>query len=368
MIHKVAVIGLGLIGGSLALALKKHDKSIHITGYDFPDVLDKASERNAIDKPCSSLKEAVEAADLVILAVPISKILFFLSEISPLLKSGAIVTDVGSVKQNIMEHALHVLPQDISFIGGHPMAGSEKNGMHHADPYLFENATYALCPPPEKHKSIPKEKFEYLIQLIEKLGARIIILDAEKHDRIAAAVSHLPQLLATTLMKYVGNYHDKDDTYLSLAAGGFRDMTRIASSKFAMWKDIFIANEAQIVNVLEGFNTELQNVISIFKSSRIDEMQESFLKAQTSRGLIPKASKGFLHPLADVYVYAEDKPGFLYRLTEVIHLANINIKDLELLKIREGIEGVFRIGFENKTESTAAIEALKEAGYEAFQL
>ena len=109
-------------------------------------------------------------------------------------------------------------------------------------------------------------------------------------------------------------------------------------------------------------------VISIFKDSRIDALQESFLKAQTSRGLIPKASKGFLHPLADVYVYAEDKPGFLYRLTEVIHSANINIKDLELLKIREGIEGVFRIGFENKTESTAAIKALKDAGYEAFQL
>lgn len=368
MIQKVAVIGLGLIGGSLALALKKHDKNIQITGYDFPDVLDKALERNAIDTPCYSLKDAVEAADLVILAVPIRKILFFLSEIAPLLKSGTIVTDVGSVKQSVMAHALQTLPEDITFIGGHPMAGSEKSGMHHADPYLFENATYALCPASERLGPPHEERFNHLIHLIEKLGARIIILEAEKHDRIAAAVSHLPQLLATTLMKYVGNYHDQDDTYLNLAAGGFRDMTRIASSKFTTWKDIFSVNEAQIVDVLEGFNTELQKVLSIFKASRIDEMQEAFLKAQTSRGLIPKASKGFLHPLADVYVYAEDKPGFLYRLTEVIHSANINIKDLELLKIREGIEGVFRIGFENKIESTAAIEALKDAGYEAFQL
>ena len=368
MIQKVAVIGLGLIGGSIALALKKHDKSIQIAGYDFPDVLDKAMERKAIDSRCHSLIEAVESADLVILAVPISKILYFISKIAHLLKPGAIVTDVGSVKESVILHALETLPGTVTFIGGHPMAGSEKSGMHHADPYLFENATYALCPPGIPVTKDFKEPFEQLVNLIEKLGARIIVLEANKHDQIAAAVSHLPQLLATTLMKYVGSFHEQDDTYLNLAAGGFRDMTRIASSKFATWKDIFSANEAQIVDVLDGFNDEFQEIRSFFKLSNIEQLQDSFRKAQASRGLIPKASKGFLHPLADVYVYAEDKPGFLYRLTEVLHSAQINIKDLELLKIREGIEGVFRIGFKNRSISAAAIAALKQAGYEAFQL
>ena len=368
MIQKVAVIGLGLIGGSLALALKKHDKTVHIAGYDYPDVLDKAVERNAIDKPCTSLKEAVESVDLIILAVPISKILYFISEIAPLVKTGTIITDVGSVKQSVMEHAVQTLPAGILFIGGHPMAGSEKSGMHHADPFLFENATYALCPPPANQLPAFNEQFTHLVRLIEKLGARIIILEAEKHDQIAAAVSHLPQLLATTLMAYVGRIHEQDDTYRNLAAGGFRDMTRIASSKFATWKDIFNANEAHIVTVLEGFTIEIQKVLSQFTTSNIEALEDSFKTAQASRSLIPKASKGFLHPLADVYVYAEDKPGFLYRLTQVIHTANINIKDLELLKIREGMEGVFRIGFENKTVSAAAIEALQQAGYEAFQL
>ena len=368
MIQKVAVIGLGLIGGSFALALKKHDKKVQIDGYDLPDVLDKAIERKAIDKRCNSIKEAVETADLVILAVPISKILYFISEIAPHLKTGAIVTDVGSVKKSIMAHAHHALPNHATFIGGHPMAGSEKSGMHHADPYLFENATYALCPPEHHRNASFEEHFDLLIKLIEKLGARIIVLEAEKHDQIAAAVSHLPQLLATTLMAYVGSFHNQDDTYLNLAAGGFRDMTRIASSKFSTWRDIFDANEIQITEVLDGFDAEFQKVRSYFSGSNIDALSDPFQKAQFSRGLIPKASKGFLHPLADVYVYAEDKPGFLYRLTEVIHNANINIKDLELLKIREGIEGVFRIGFADQKTGAAAIEALKQAGYEAFQL
>lgn len=368
MIKNVGVIGLGLIGGSLALALKKHDKEIRIAGFDFPDVLDKATERNAIDVRCTSLTEVVDSADLVILAVPIGKILYFLSEIAPLLKPGTIVTDVGSVKQSVMKHALEVLPASITFIGGHPMAGSEKSGMHHADPYLFENATYALCPPDHTSSRTYEDQFENLISLIGTLGARIIVLDAAKHDQIAAAVSHLPQLLATTLMTYVGSIHDQDNTYLNLAAGGFRDMTRIASSKFATWRDIFTANEDQINDVLDGFNAEFQKVRAFFKSSQVEELQDSFRKAQGSRELIPKASKGFLHPLADVYVYAEDKPGFLYRLTEVLHRADINIKDLELLKIREGIEGVFRIGFENKSIGADAIDALRDAGYEAFQL
>lgn len=368
MIKNVGVIGLGLIGGSLALALKKHDKEIQIAGFDFPDVLDKAVERKAIDTRCISLKQLADTSDLIILAVPIGKILYFLSEIAPLLKPGTLITDVGSVKQSVMKHALNVLPENVTFIGGHPMAGSEKSGMHHADPYLFENATYALCPPSRVNTHNYDEQFEDLISLVDTLGARIIVLDAAKHDQIAAAVSHLPQILATTLMTYVGSVHEQDNTYLNLAAGGFRDMTRIASSKFSTWRDIFNANEGQINVVLDGFNAEFQKVRSFFKLSEIEALEGSFQKAQSSRELIPKASKGFLHPLADVYVYAEDKPGFLYRLTEVLHRADINIKDLELLKIREGIEGVFRIGFENQSVGSDAIQALNAAGYEAFQL
>ena len=368
MIQKIALIGLGLIGGSLALAIKKHNKHVVINGYDFPEVLEKATHRKAIDNACSTIEETVESADLVILAVPIGKILFFLSEIAPFLKKGAIVTDVGSVKTPVMHHAERVLQQDVLFIGGHPMAGSEKSGIHHADPYLFENATYAICPPVGEEDIFYSSVRHPFVQLIESIGARIIILDSEKHDKIAAAVSHLPQLLATTLMNYVGHLHENDDSYLRLAAGGFRDMTRIASSRFDTWKDIFESNQALIIDVLDGFIDEIQAIKELFTLSKLEYLDSNFTRASTLRNLIPKNSKGFLHPLADVYVYAEDKPGFLFHLTSILHKSNINIKDLELLKIREGIEGVFRISFENQPIAQLAIKVLTQANYEAFQL
>lgn len=371
MIKRIAVLGLGLIGGSIALALKKHRKDLHINGFDRHDVLDKALERKAIDTPCVNSYDAVRDADLVILALPIKKILFFLTEIAPHLKAGCIVTDVGSVKGPVLVHARNVLPDNVTFIGGHPMAGSEKSGIHHSDPFLFENATYALCPSAPMAASTPGllvPGVESLAAIIEAIGANVILIDAEKHDRIAAAVSHLPQLLAVTLMNYVGNFQEHDETYLRLAAGGFRDMTRIASSRFDMWKDILEANEGPIVDALAGFSTQLDQLRQTFEEDRPGPLRSAFQKARSSRNLIPKDSKGFLHPLADVYVYAEDKPGFLYHLTKILHEASINIKDLELLKIREGIEGVFRIGFEDQPTAGRAIETLSESGYEAFSL
>ncbi len=368
MIQKIAVIGIGLIGGSLCLALKKHRKDLEIIGFDFPEVLDEALKREAIDQPAASIKEAVQHADLVILAVPIAKILHLTSEIAPYLKPGTIVTDVGSVKKPVMEHALKVLPDTVTFIGGHPMAGSEKSGVHHADPFLFENATYTLCPPPETDLTSFADEYQDLVEIIKVIGARIFVLPAERHDRVAAAVSHLPQLLAVALMNYVADFYEEDDAYLQLAAGGFRDMTRIASSSFEMWRDILIANEGPILDMLAGFATALQHMRNRVFDNDLDQLDEAFHQARIGRDLIPKHSKGFLHPLADVYVYAEDKPGFLFKLIGIIHEAEIDIKDLELLKIREGIEGVFRIGFPNRKMAKRAVEVLEAASYTAFQL
>ena len=368
MIEKVAVIGIGLIGGSLCLSIKKHRPELSITGFDLPDVLDEALKRRAIDTPAASLEAAVRDADLVILALPITSILRTISQVGPHLKPGAIVTDVGSVKNPIVQHANEVFPPSVTFIGGHPMAGSEKSGVHHADPYLFENAAYVLCPAEEIEDHVFAQQYAAFINIIESVGARIIILQAARHDRIAAAVSHLPQLLSVALTNYVGRLHDSDQAFLKLAAGGFRDMTRIASSQFDIWQDILAANEGPILDMLGGFATELQKTRNKVFAGDLKDLRQDFEQARSSRNLIPKHTKGFLHPLADVYVYAEDKPGFLFHLTKVLHEADINIKDLELLKIREGIEGVFRIGFQNQSLADQAIDALKESGYEAFRM
>ncbi len=368
MIQKIAIVGIGLIGGSLSLALKKHQKNLHITGFDLPEVLDKAVKRKAIDHAAGTLKEAVQDADLVVLAVPIAKILHLTTEMASFLGPNTIVTDVGSVKKPVMEHARKVLPDSVTFIGGHPMAGSEKSGLQHADPFLFENATYVLCPPEGSSEASFVRDHQALIEIIKVIGARIFILPADRHDKIAATVSHLPQLLSVILMNYVVDFHEEDDAYLQLAAGGFRDMTRIASSSFEMWRDILIANEGPILDVLGGFAASLQRMRNRVFSNDHDQLNDAFQQARIGRDLIPKHSKGFLHPLADVYLYAEDKPGFLYKLIGTLHEAAIDIKDLELLKIREGIEGVFRIGFANQKTAHQAIAVLEKAGYTAFQM
>jgi prephenate dehydrogenase len=368
MIQKIAMLGMGLIGGSLSLAWKKHRGYLHLVGYDVPAVREEALRRGVVDAVAPTPAEAVAEADLVVLATPLGPMLGLLDAIGPALRPGTLVTDVGSVKSPILTHARKVLPAHSLFLGGHPMAGSEKNGVVHADPFLFENATYVLCPPDDEAADRLERDHPDFLDILGSTGARILFMDAARHDRIAAAVSHLPQLLAVTLMNYIGDLHDEDGRYLRLAAGGFRDMTRIASSSFDMWRDILAANEGPILDALAGFAAALQRTRNrVFQEDR-DAMRQSFADARARRDMIPKTTKGFLHPLADVYVYAEDKPGFLFRLTRILHEANINIKDLELLKIREGIEGVFRIGFADQTTAEIAMNALSGAGYTTFQM
>lgn len=366
-IHRIAILGVGLIGGSLGLAWKKERPDLDIVGFDDPAVLERAAARGAIDVKAASPVAAVEDADLVVLATPIRSILRLLEAIAPALKPGAVVTDVGSVKRPIMAHAAEVLPAQNPFVGGHPMAGSERGGIESADAFLFENATYVLCPPAPAGEA-GLAAFEPLLALVRSTGARLLVLDAERHDEIAATVSHLPQLLAVTLMNVAAERNAADDAFLRLAAGGFRDMTRIASSPFEPWHDILLANGGPILDALAGFATALQRVRNRLAEDDLEALGEAFERARSTRDTIPKNTKGFLQPLADVYVYAEDRPGELLSIARVLAEAEINIKDIELLKIREGTGGAFRMGFSGEETADRARDALQRAGYTAYRL
>jgi len=368
MIQRIAILGVGLIGGSLALAWKKNRADLTLVGYDVPAVLEAALERGQIDEAALTLAEAVPTADLVVLAVPLAPMLRLLEEIAPLLQPGTLVTDVGSVKQPLMAQARQVLSEANPFIGGHPMAGSEQGGAANADAFLFENATYVLCPPEGLTPEALPQRYADFVALVEATGARVLVLEAERHDRIAATVSHLPQLLATMLMNYAAERNAEDDAFLRLAAGGFRDMTRIASSPFAMWQHILLANEGPILDALAGFATALQKTRNRIIEQDLDGLHKAFAEARRVRDTIPKDTKGFLHPLADIYVYAEDRPGVLAHITGTLFEAEVNIKDIELLKIREGTGGAFRLSFSDEATADAAIEVLERAGCRAHRL
>lgn len=367
-IQRVALLGVGLIGGSLGLAWKKYRPDLHIVGYDRDDVLQRALERGAIDERAESPEAAVTTADLVVLAVPLSKMLPLMSLIGPALRPQAWVTDVGSVKVPVIQHAEEVLPEGIVFVGGHPMAGAEHGGIDHADPLLFENATYVLCPPSDLPEGELRQSGSSFIELVGSTGARLLMLDPARHDRIAAAVSHLPQLLAVALVDYVGSLHEKDDAFLRLAAGGFRDLTRIASSPFDLWRDILAANEGPVLDALAGFATYLQRIRNRLIEEDLDAVGDTFDHARTVRETIPRNSKGFLRPLSDVYVYAEDRPGVLLDITQRLFDVDLNIKDIELLKIREGTGGAFRLSFSDPDSADRAVGALNATGFTAYRL
>lgn len=368
MIERVAILGVGLIGGSLALAWKEAREELTVIGHDRAEVMVEALARGVIDEAESTAAAAVERADLVVLATPLAPMLGLLEEIAPHLAPGVPVTDVGSVKRAVVQHAADVLPAANLFVGGHPMAGSEQGGVRHADPFLFQNATYVLCPPPDVDEQALLDAHPDLVSLVEATGARVRVMEASRHDRIAAAVSHVPQLLAVALAGMAGDLHEQDDALLSLAAGGFRDMTRIAASPFPMWRDILAANHGAILDTLGTLATRLQQLRGRLAEEDFEALEDAFARGRTTRAQIPKDTKGFLHPLADLYVQAEDRPGALLDIVKTVYEGGLDLKDMELLHVREGTGGVFRLGFVNDAAAREAETVLQEAGIEAHRL
>ncbi len=236
--QKAALIGTGLIGGSIGVALRERRLVAHINGYDSdPQSCLRALERGAVDRIAHSPCEAVQGADLVILAVPVLSTTELLKEILPVVEPGTVVTDVGSTKGWIMSAVEGMMPPDAYFIGGHPMAGSEESGIEGADPALLENAIYVLTPGADT----PQQVIDKMSAMVEESGAQPIILDPAEHDRVVAAVSHLPHLVAAALVQTVTGAGEME-LVKTLAAGGFRDSTRIALGNPEVWRDIFISN------------------------------------------------------------------------------------------------------------------------------
>lgn len=348
------------MGGSLAAAFKRKKIESHLIGIDYKYIVEKALNRKLINEGyrLEDFKKGIYDADLVILSTPIEAILALLSTIAAIVKPGTLITDVGSTKEKIVKTADKCLPQGIYFLGGHPMTGSEKKGLENVDPFLFENAVYVLT----NVNSVPNELMEKFIKLIEALGAKVIFLPAKLHDEIAAVVSHLPQILAITLMKYAANLNKSNSVYLKLAAGGFRDMTRVASSPYEMWADICRTNEDNIKKAINQFIEELQIIRGLLSKP---ELELIFNESARNRLSIPKDTRGFLRPHFDISVVVEDKPGMIAAISTILARENINIKDIEVLKVREGEAGTLRLAFESEPDRKHAIKLLVKNGFEA---
>jgi prephenate dehydrogenase len=254
--QRIAVVGLGLIGGSLIKSFRQNIPECKLIGVDFQDAITAAGAYLDEAFLPENLMRALRDADLIFLAAPVSVIAQLLPDVAKAIHPGAIVTDVGSTKSLIVQQAQKHFTGERYFIGGHPLTGHEKGGWENAHARLFANAPYVLTPSPD----FPTPVLNSLSSLLQTLGVRVITLDAETHDRVVADISHLPQLLAVALMNFIARESRQPQLSLQLAAGGFRDMTRLAASPFGIWKDILESNQANVRRSLQEFIVILQNL------------------------------------------------------------------------------------------------------------
>ena len=356
--HNITIIGTGLIGGSLGMALKRKVPGIHVVGIDDEKSVEEATSLGAVDRGFipQKLRQGLHDADLVFLCTPIRQIIELLPIVADAIQPGTLVTDVGSTKREIVRHAQDAFREDAYFIGGHPMTGSENKGVHNADALLFENAVYVLTP----SQRIPQALMGRFGELLESIGAKVLLLTTTLHDRIAAAVSHLPQLMAVALVNLVADHQSDSSHFLKLAAAGFRDMTRIASSPYSVWENIIATNRDEISRFMQAYIDRFEAL-----RQRIEKNtpEEDFLHAARHRLSIPKDTKGFLKPNFDLSVQVEDKPGTIAEIATSLAENNINIKDIEILKVREGDSGTLRLSLETADDRTSARRILQEHGY-----
>jgi prephenate dehydrogenase len=276
--HRISIVGLGLIGGSWGLALRSHGfRGIRI-GSDRPEVLKRALAAGAIDEAREDVADGVSDADLVILATGVGGILDLLPRLSRAVSHRALVTDVGSTKRLICQRAREVFGKEPLFLGGHPLAGKERSGIDNAEEQLFEKVVYALTPLSPDHLS--DERVRAFFDLVKGTGAHPFVTDPTAHDRAVAYLSHLPQLLSSGLASLIAEHSAEEFLPLELAASGFRDMTRLAESPYAVWRDICLTNIENIQAALESLIQKLESM-KVHLSDR--QLEREFEQAQQLR-------------------------------------------------------------------------------------
>lgn len=275
----ITIVGTGLIGTSIALGIKNANNNLYIRGYDnSPKHSSESKTIGALDESCESLRDAVSNASLVILATPVNAMQSILDTISPLLMEGCVVTDTGSTKQSILSWAKQSLPEHVSFVGGHPMAGKELSGPWSADASLFDNKTYCVIPT----ETSTKEAVEIVIGLAETINAVPFFIGAQEHDSFVAAVSHLPHILSVALLESTASSSSWDDIG-RLASSGFKDVSRLASGDPIMRRDICLTNQQSIIHWIDVFTKELEKIRDLLKQESAVEIQELFEKSRTAR-------------------------------------------------------------------------------------
>jgi len=359
--ERVAVVGTGLVGTSIAMAASRAGDQVR--GFDVdPEVLGRAAERSGLS-PAPSLEECVRGATLVFVCTPIPALPALVAD-ALRLAPRAVVSDVGSVKTHVIREVVRAAdPGDLPrFVGGHPMGGSERSGPEHASPSVLDGIVWVVAPAPDAADGAA----ERLEAWVGKVGARPVRMDAERHDRLVAVVSHLPQVASTALMSLAATEEAGEPEILLLAAGGFRDLTRLAASNPHLWSDILLANRDAVARAIDRYVERLTRLRDEVLAEDASAVEEAFARAKEAR-LTLAAKPQVRSGVAVLQVPVPDRPGVLAELTATMSEAGVNIEDLQIVHSPEGGRGAVHLTVAADAAPVAE-HALRERWFEPLRL
>lgn len=355
-------IGLGLIGGSIAKALKKYSADIRIIAFDVNrEALALAAEQGVADAAVTVIDETFSQCDYIFLCAPVKRNDENLAAVRKFMKPGCLLTDVGSVKTGI-HTAVREAGLESCFIGGHPMAGSERVGFLNSRASLLENAYYILTPAP----AVPAGMLDAFRNLVSGMRAIPLVMDCQKHDYVTAAISHLPHVIAATLVNLVRESDSQDGIMRMVAAGGFKDITRIASSQAGMWQQICLSNGANISALLSDYICMLTKFQEALDAADPEPLYAQFEEARIYRDSFINASCGPIKRSYGISVEIADRSGALAHIAALLARQEISIKNIGITHNREGDDGVLKVEFYEENAMEQAVEILKESGYETM--
>ncbi len=360
---KIGFIGLGHIGGSIAKTVRRIHPDIVQIAYDTDEAtLAAALDEGIIDAACPGVTDDFSDCDYIYLCAPVLDNNDYVQKISGMLHPGMLLTDVGSVKSRIHETIEKYPELAAHFIGGHPMCGTEHTGFEYSTAHLLENAYYMLTPTP----SVSRAKVEEFEDFVRSIGAIPMILDCKKHDFSVGSISHLPTVIASTLVNLVKDLDDENETLRTIAAGGFRDITRVASSDPTMWENICVANRDQIIELIDAYVAAIRRTRDTIAGGDADQIKEFFASAKEYRDSF-HISGGALHPVYQLFVDLIDEAGGIATIATTLATNMISIKNIGIIHNREFEQGVLQVEFYDRDSYDKAVALLGKHHYTVYE-
>ena len=358
-LNKIGFIGLGLIGGSIAKKIKaNHPDCTIIATAGRQTTITEAYYLGLTSN--NTLLDLCEFADcdMIFLCAPVEKNLEYLRKLKDIVKEDCLITDVGSTKTQIHKEVIE-LGLEKQFIGGHPMTGSEKTGITNANIYLLENAYYIITPT----AMTTDAQLEKFYRFVKELGSLPMVLDYEAHDYATASISHLPHMIAFSLVNLVKEIDDEKETMKTIAAGGFKDITRIASSSPVMWESICMTNKDSLLQLMDLYMESLQNLRKDISESNSTALMDKFQSAKDYRDSIAVPGVKSPNAVHEIYLDLEDEAGGIAIIASILAFKGISIKNIGIIHNREFEEGVLRIEFYDDEAAGLASALLSEKNY-----